>query len=306
MSALLTNVFSTKFLFSIIRVTTPLLYATLGVGISSLAGSMNVAMEGIMLIAAFSGVLVSGLTGSLWLALLAGILSSLILGCILGIFHLKLKTDLVIGSVAINLLSSGLTILLLYVFTQDKGSSSSLKSLSFPTIDLPVIKSIPVVGEVLSGHNILCYFSFISVFIYYCLVYKTPLGMRIRAVGQNPASAASVGINVQKTKMLAILLSSVFGALGGLYLSMGYVSWFSRDMTAGRGFIAIAAAAIGNSLPTGCFIGALLFGIVNTIAIYCASIGIPSELVSVLPYIVTVVVVAAYSYHSQNKNKRSI
>ena len=137
MKSLLESIFSTQFLFSIIRVTTPLLYATLGVGISDLAGSMNVAMEGIMLISAFSGVVVSALTGSCLLALCAGLVSSLILGGILGFFHLKLKTNLVIGSVAINLLATGLATLLLYVCTGDKGSSSSIKSLVFPTANIP-------------------------------------------------------------------------------------------------------------------------------------------------------------------------
>lgn len=304
MKSLLESIFSTQFLFSIIRVTTPLLYATLGVGISDLAGSMNVAMEGIMLISAFSGVVVSALTGSCLLALCAGLVSSLILGGILGFFHLKLKNNLVIGSVAINLLATGLATLLLYVCTGDKGSSSSIKSLVFPTANIPLLKSIPILGEALSGHNILCYVAFLSVVLYHVLIYRTPIGMRIRAVGQNAASAASVGVNVNQTKMIAILISSAFGALGGLYLSMGYVSWYSTGMTAGRGFIAIAAATIGTSLPGGCLIGALLFGVINTVAIYCASIGLPSELVSALPYLITIIVVAVYSYHLQNRTKR--
>lgn len=128
--------------------------------------------------------------------------------------------------------------------------------------------------------------------------------MRIRAVGQNPDAASSVGVNVNKIRFYALLLSGIFGALGGLYLSMGYVSWFARDMTAGRGFIAIAASNLGTHLPLGVFLASLLFGILNTIAIYLASLQIPSEFIQMIPYIATVITLTIYSIQASRKKKK--
>jgi general nucleoside transport system permease protein len=295
MDPFLSSIASPQFLFAIIRVTTPLLFAAIGVAITALSGSINIGLEGIMLVSAFTGVIISGYTGNLFLALLGGVLVGIGLGAVLGYFHLKLKTDIIIAAIALNLFASGITVLLLYILTNDKGTSSSLTSQVFPAVELPLINDIPVLGEIISGHNILSYFAIFSVFVFYWLIYKTRLGLRIRAVGQNPDAAASVGIDVNRIKLYSIVISGFFGSLGGLYLSMGYVSWFSRDMTAGRGFIAIAAAALGSNLPLGTSIGALFFGLINTIAIYIAPSGIPSEFVFALPYVVTIITLTMYS-----------
>ncbi len=301
MNSFLDSIFSPQFVYAIIRVTTPLLYPAIGVAITALSGSINIGLEGIMLVSAFTGVIISGFTGSLPLALIGGILVGVGLGAVLGYFHLKLKTDIIIAAIALNLFASGITVLLLYVFTNDKGTSSSLTSLVFPTVQLPIIKDIPILGESLSGHNVLSYFALISVFLFYWLINKTKLGLRIRAVGQNPDAAASVGINVNRIKMYSLLISGFFGSLGGLYLSMGYVSWFSRDMTSGRGFIAIAAAALGGNLPLGTCFGAFFFGLINTIAIYIAPLGITSEFVYALPYLVTVIALTVFSIRKNRK-----
>jgi len=295
MNPLLKSILSPEFGFAILRVMTPLLFPALGVAITNLAGSVNIALEGIMLISAFFGVIVGAFTGSLILSLLAGIAAGVALAAILGYFHLKLKADIILGAIALNLFASGFTIFLLYILTGDKGSTSSLKSLVFPTVEIPLIGRIPVLGEILSGHNVLTYTAIVMVFVYYVIVYKTPLGLRIRAVGQNPDAAASVGIKVDRIKLYALMLSGFFGALGGLYLSMGYVSWFSRDMTAGRGFIAIAASTLGGDLPLGTFLASLLFGIVNAFAIYIASLNVPSELIQMIPYLVTLIALTIFS-----------
>lgn len=207
-------------------------------------------------------------------------------------------------AIALNMFASGITIFFLYIIAHDKWTSGSLTSLVFPSIEIPLIKSIPIIGPILSGHNILTYFAFISVIAFYYIIYKTPIGLRIRSVGQNPDGAESVGINVNNIKMYSLLLSGFFGSLGGLYLSMGYVSWFSRDMTAGRGFIAIAAASLGGNMPMGKFLGSLLFGIVNAIAIFIATLKILSEFIQSLPYITTVIVLAVYSIQESIKKEK--
>ncbi len=303
MNPLLKSIFSANFVFATLRVTTPILFAAIGVAITALSGSINIALEGIMLIAAFVGVLVSAFTGSLWLALIFGVLAAVGLAALLGYFHLNLKADIIIAAIALNMFASGITVFLTYIFAHDKGTTSSLKSLVFPSYQIPILKDIPVLGKMFSGLNVLTYFALICVVIFYYLIYKTPLGLRIRAVGQNPDAAESVGVDVKKVKMYSLLLSGFFGAFGGLYLSMGYVSWFSRDMTAGRGFIAIAAASIGGNLPIGTFFGSLLFGVVNTLAIFLATLKVPSELIQMIPYITTVLVLAIYAIQKSAKSR---
>ncbi|MBP8613100.1 MAG: ABC transporter permease, partial [Candidatus Atribacteria bacterium] len=224
MNPLLESIFSTGFLFSVLRVATPIIFPALGVAISTLSGSTNIALEGIMLISAFAGVIVSAFTNSLWLALIVGVAAGVLIALILGYFSLKLKADIVLAAIALNLLASGLTVFLLFIFTGDKGMSSSLKSLVFPDINIAFLAKIPILGPILNKQNILVYLAFLAVIIYYVIVFHTPLGLKIRAVGQNPEAASSVGINVTKIKIYALILSGVFGALGGLYLSMGYVS----------------------------------------------------------------------------------
>jgi len=299
MNPLLSSIFSTGFAFAILRVMTPLLFPALGVAVSELAGSVNIALEGIMLISAFFGVIVSAFTGSLILALVAGLSAGILMGTILAYFHLKLKADIILGAIALNMFAIGIAIFLLFLITGDKGSTSSLPSLVFPEIDIPLLKSIPILGEIFSGHNILTYVALLFVPLFYVLMFKTPLGLRIRAVGQNPQAAESVGINVNRIKFYALMLSGFFGALGGLYLSMGYVSWFSRDMTAGRGFIAIAAATLGGNMPVGILLSSLLFGFVNSLAIYLASLKVPSDLIQMIPYLVTLIALAVFAIRAE-------
>lgn len=295
MNPLLRSLLSPEFGFAVLRVTTPLLYPAIGVAVSALAGAINIALEGIMLVAALSGVLVSGLTGSLPLALLAGLAAGVALAAVLGYFHLRLRADIILAAIALNILASGITIFFLFLVTGDKGTSSSLASQVFPPVHLPLLRRIPVLGPIVSGHNVLTYGALLSALLFYFLLYRTPLGLRIRAVGQNPEAAESVGIPVGRTRLYALLLSGFFGALGGLYLSMGYVSWFARDMTAGRGFIAIAAATLGGNLPLGTFLSSLLFGAVNALAIYIASLRIPSELIQTIPYVAALIALAVYA-----------
>lgn len=304
MNPLLKSILSPSFGFAILRVMTPILFASIGVAFSALAGSINISLEGTMLISAFFGVIVSAFTKSLALGLISGILAGIGLASILAYFHLKLKADIILAAIALNMFASGFTIFLLYIFAKDKGTSSSLKSLVFPSIQIPILKDIPILGEIISGHNILTYLALLSILIFFIIIFKTPLGLRIRAVGQNPDAASSVGINVNKIKFYALLLSGIFGALGGLYLSMGYVSWFARDMTAGRGFIAIAASNLGAHLPLGVFLASILFGILNTIAIYLASLQVPSEFIQMIPYIATIITLTIYSIQASRKKRK--
>ena len=289
------NIFSVQFLYSVLRVTTPVLFASLGALLSNIAGVINIALEGMMLTSAFWGVMVSSWTNSPWIGLLAGVASSIIMSIALAYFHLNLKTDLILAGIALNIFASGSTVFLLYFFTGDKGSSASVKSYVIPKIDIPLIKDIPILGDILSGHNVLTYLALISVVIVQFLIYKTPLGLRMRAVGENPDAAKSVGVSEIKVKYTSLVLSGLMAGLGGAFLSMGYVSWFARDMTNGRGFIGLAAQALGGKSAIGGMLGAFLFGFAEALSYSLQAIRLPSEFTNMLPFIFTIIALAVYA-----------
>ncbi len=297
-------IFNPQFGYAILRVSTPILFATLGALISDKAGVINIALEGIMLIAALCGVIFSALSGSAFIGLLAAILFGSLTGLSLGYFALKLKTDVILAGVALNLIASGGTIFILYLVAGDKGISASLASRVLPRIDIPLLKSIPGLGPVFSGHNILTYFAFISVFIVWYFLYRTPTGLRIRAVGENEHAADSAGVSVIKTRYTALVISGALAGFGGAYMSMGYVSWFSRDMTAGRGFIALAAEAMGGATPVGSMLTALLFGFFDALSNSLQILKIPFEFVGMLPYVATVIGLVIYTIRKTEKLHR--
>ncbi|MBN9273107.1 MAG: ABC transporter permease, partial [Mesorhizobium sp.] len=240
MSGLFEHLADPALFATVLRVMTPLLLAALGVLISDRAGVFNIGMEGMMLVGALTGVLVSAGTGSAWLGLGAAIVLCGAVGCLMAFVINGLGANLIITGIALNLAASSATTLGLFFATGDKGMSGSLKSGVLPSVRLPVIDGIPVLGPLLSGHHILTWFALFAVPLVSLLVMRTPFGLHMRAVGVDPKAAAAAGIPVARVQMLALMLSGVLGGLAGAYLSMGYVSWFAQDMTAGRGFIAIA------------------------------------------------------------------
>jgi len=304
MSAFFDIIFSSHFGYSVLRVSTPILFAALGALISDKAGVINIALEGIMLMSALTGVIFSAITGSAFFGLFMAVLIGGFVGLSLGYFSLNLKTNVILAAVAINLIAIGGTVFVLYLVAGDKGISSSLASKVLPKIDIPGLKSIPGLGPIFSGHNVLTYLAFLSVLFIWFFLYKTPLGLRIRAVGENEHAADSVGISVVKTRYIALVISGALAGFGGAYMSMGYVSWFSRDMTAGRGFIALAAEAMGGATPIGCMLTSLLFGFFDALSNSLQSLKIPYEFVSMLPYVATVVGLVLYTIRKTEKIRR--
>jgi len=297
-------IFSSEFGYGVLRVTTPILFATLGALISDKAGVINIALEGIMLISALAGVIFSAMTQSAFFGLFMAVIFGALTGFSLGYFSLNLKTDVILAAIAINFIASGGTVFVLFLVAGDKGISSSLASKVLPKVNIPGIENIPGLGPVLSGHNILTYIAFLSVFIIWFFLYKTPLGLRIRAVGENEHAASSVGISVVKTRYIALVLSGVMAGFGGAYMSMGYVSWFSRDMTAGRGFIALAAEAMGGAHPVGGMLTSLLFGFFDALSNSLQLLKIPFEFVSMIPYLATVIGLVIYTVQKTKQAKR--
>lgn len=191
----------------------------------------------------------------------------------------------------------------MYKVCNDKASTSGLPSCNVPSIDLPLIKSIPVIGEMISGHNLLTYLAFFSVIVVWILIYKTPLGLRIRAVGENAHAAESVGIKVMNVQFIALFLSGIFAGLGGAFMSMGYLSFFSRDMIAGRGFIALAAQNMGGAAPLGTLIASIIFGIADALSNMLQTLNVPAELVQMQPYLLTIIGLVIYAVADNHRNK---
>lgn len=298
-------IFSADFLHVVLRVTTPILFATLAATVAAKSGIFNIALEGIMLIAALVGVIFSAQFESAWIGLVFSLISGGLIGLLLGFLVLRLKTDAILAGVAINLMAAGGTIFLLFLVSGDRGVSSSIKSLSLPKIPLPIIENIPIIGAVFSNQNILTYLAIISVIIVHIFLYKTPLGLKIRAVGENPHAAESVGIKVHNIQYIAVTLSGILAAFGGAFLSMGYLSWFTTNMTAGRGFIGLAANSMGGSTPIGGFLVSLLFGTADAMAnVFQTGFKIPYEIVQMLPYLTTIVGLAVFSYNRMKKKQK--
>lgn len=289
------NFIDPAFWYSVLRVSTPLLFAVMAALLSSIAGSINIGIEGMMLMAAFWGNVVGAFVKNPWIGLLAGVASAVAMALLLAYFHLKLRTDLVIAGVALNLFSSGFTVFMLFALTGEKGTSASLGSQPIPRLDIPILRDLPFVGEVLNNHNALTYLALISIFLVDYLIRKTPLGMRMRAVGENPDAATSVGISVSRIRFLSLALSGLFAGLGGAFLSMGYVAWFARDMTSGRGFIALAAQALGGKSAILGAVGALLFGVAEATGFTLQALRIPSEITNMIPFVLTLAVLVVYA-----------
>ena len=263
--------------------------------VSRRAGIMNISLEGMMLVGALFGVIGSTYTQSVLAGVACAVASSLALSLIFAYFVLKLRSDLILTGIALNLMASGGTVFLLSVLCGDKGVSTSMNSLVVPSVDIPVIKDIPVLGEIISGHNLLTYGALLSVAVVYLLINKSPMGLRIRSVGENPDAAESVGISVIRTRFTALIITGILSGLGGAFMSMGYVSWFARDMAAGRGYIALAAQNLGNATPLGTCLASFLFGVADALSSSLQVLSVPAEFIQMIPYVTTVIGLVIYA-----------
>ena len=294
MEALFDILLKDGFWFAVIRSTTPILLTTLGSMIAARAGARNIALEGTMLTASFVGVVASHFTQSAFVGLAFAVLSGIIMSNIIAYFALKLKSNIIISGIALNLMASGMTVFGLYLLTGDKGASTSLNSLVLPNINIPIIENIPVVGNILSGHNILTYVALILVVLVWIMFKYTKLGLRIKAVGESPEAAESVGISVNRVKYIALTMSGALAALGGAFLSMGYVTLFSAGMTSGRGYIALATQSMAGSNPVVGLLTSSLFGFTESMSNYLQGAKLPIEFVQMLPYLAIVVIYVIY------------
>ncbi|SMY07130.1 ABC transporter permease [Flavimaricola marinus] len=304
MTDLLEVVFSATFLITVIRASTPLLFATLGGLISDLGGALNVALEGMMLIAALTAVVVS-VYAPWYVGVVAGMGAGAALGAIMALFHLRYKADVILVGFAVNILAAGGTVFALSLATGgDKGTSINLQSKAIPSIDIPAFEGIPVLNF-FTGHSALSWLAALSVAGIWYFLYRTPRGMWLRGVGEYPAAPEAAGIGVNAVRAWSLVASGALAGLGGAQLAMFNYIGFTRDMTAGRGFIALGAVLLGARHPVGAMLAALLFGLFEALSIVMPGIfsWIPGELVQTIPFVVTLLALILFSYRTQRAER---
>jgi len=296
--------FSPEFLNAALRATTPILFAALGSAVASKSGITNMALEGMMLFAALFGVLFSAAFHSAWAGFFLTVAVGGFIGLFLAFFVLKFKTDAILAAIAINIIANGATILILLMVAGDRGVSSSVSSVALPRISIPIIENIPYFGAVISNQNILTYIALLMVVIVHLFLYKTPLGLKVRAVGENKNAAESVGISSKKIQYIALVISGMLAAMGGFFLSGGYMTNFTTGMSAGRGFIGLAASSMGANTPVGAFLVSLLFGAASALSNILQLGSWPYELIQMIPYVTTIVGLGIYSYRRMKKREK--
>jgi ABC-type uncharacterized transport system permease subunit len=257
------------------------------------SGVVNIAIEGMMLMGAMVGALVGSISGNLWVGLIAAVASAALLGLVHAVLSIKYMTNQIISGTAINIFAMGMTSYISAKFMQVYQEELNNPGV-FPPIQIPVLSSIPFFGPILFNQNIFFYAMFILLALLTFGLFYTRWGLRLRSVGEHPRAADTLGINVFRTRYMAVLLGAMVAGIGGAYFTIGSVGGFDEVMTAGRGFISLAAMIFGNWIPVGAFGASLLFGFADSLASRLAILGvkIPSEFLLMTPYIVTMVVLA--------------
>ncbi len=275
---------------SLVRATPIALAALCGV-ISERSAVINIGLEGIMLIAAQVAVLVATVTKSLYLGLFAALFVGGLVAALHAYLVIRYKVDQIVSGVAVNIFGAGMTAFVSSRFMQS--SSAALNnSGTFPIISIPLLSKIPVLGPVLFENNLIVYLAIISVFVMHIVLYRTPWGLRTRAVGEHPKAADTLGVNVYFTRYVNVIVGGVIAGLGGAYFTLGSVGRFDEAMTAGKGFIGLAAMIFGNWNPIGAYASSLIFGFADSLQVklQILRIPIPSEFLLMAPYIVTMII----------------
>ncbi|MBQ1508400.1 MAG: ABC transporter permease [Erysipelotrichaceae bacterium] len=299
---------TTEFYTMIIESTAPILLAALGCAVAAKANAVNMGIEGIMTLSALVAVLVSSALGAGTLGPWVGFIAAVAVGCLLGflvsVFAFRLKIDIILVGIAMNLICTGASVFLMFSLTGDRTTTTSLISGKLPVVNIPIIDKIPILGTIISGRYILTYVAFLLVAALSFLLFKTKLGLRIRAVGENENAAESVGISSLKIKTIALILSGAFGGLAGAFMSECYLAYFSSGLIAGRGFIGLAACTMGSANPGIICLCCIAFGIFYAISMFSKSIKllvVSSYALEALPYFVVLVGVVIYSIYTRKK-----
>lgn len=276
-------------IYSGIRLATPYLYASIGESFSQASGVLNLGVDGIMLMGAYTGFYVGMTSGSLWLGLLAAAITGLLMGLLMAVISVTLKAEQGISGIGLQLFGLGLSTLL---FKLTMGGAISISG--FPPVRIPLLGNIPYIGEAFFNHNLLVYFAYLLVPIANFVLNKTTLGLKIRAAGQNPQAADTLGVNIILIRYLTVSMGGLMAGIAGASLSIALINLFQENITSGMGFIAVALVYFGGWKPTGVLLGSLLFSFVNAFQLWIQvkGINIPSDFAVMMPYVLTIFALA--------------
>ena len=278
---LMETLFSSVTFASTLRTSTPLILAAVGGCYGNKAGIFNIALESFILISAFFATWGSYAAANAYVGLLCGI------------FHLG--SDGMVVSIAMNLGAWGFTTLMMSAIFDARGSFVDPRIISLPAFDIPGLGAIPFVSDVFNNHNILVYFSIVSIALMWIIMYKTPFGLRVRGVGINAAAAEATGTNMLSLQWAASLITGLFCGMAGAVLPLGGTSVFTENMSAGRGFLAVAAILLAKGNPLVAGLTCVLFAYTDALTVGLENLGIPSQLVQTLPYVATILVLLAFN-----------
>ena len=274
-----------------IRLATPIIYAGLGGMFSERVGIVNIGLEGIMLTSAFAGVVASHYTGNPWIGVLVSVITGAVVSLILAVLTIRYAGDQIVSGTGINILALGFTSYMTQIIWGNRGASDGVQGIS--DIAIPIVKDIPVIGPIIGTHSPLVYLMPLVVYASYYVLFKTPFGLRIRAVGEHPVAAETAGVDVIRIKYTGVIISGMLAGLGGAFLSLSHLNLFTRGMTGGRGFIAMAAMIFGKWMPYGILASGLLFGFADALQIRLQSLGIlPPQIILMIPYLLTIAILA--------------
>ncbi|MBE7555234.1 MAG: ABC transporter permease [Anaerolineales bacterium] len=299
------NIFDATLLNSTFRFVTPILLAALGGLICERVGVFNIALEGLMLTGAFTAVVGSYYAGSAVGGVLTAVVAGIALAAIFAYFAVTLRGDMIVLGIALNLLASGLTVFLLRTIFGVKGAFQDPRLQGLGKIDIPGLEVLPILGPLLSGHSWVIYLSWLLVAAMQLLLFHHALGLRMRGVGEHPEAAATLGVSVTGLRYLAVLLSGALCGLAGAQLSLGNVTLFVENMSAGRGWIAVVAVMFGQAHPLGVLAASLLFGLADSIGFRLQGLQMPSQFTGMVPYVVTLVSLFIIETQRRRKAVRS-
>jgi simple sugar transport system permease protein len=298
------KIINLSLIYATLRSATPIIYASLCAAITQQADILNIGTEGIMLTGAFTAVTVSYLTGSWLLAVIVAMLAGLVMASVIAVGHLKYGAEITAIGIGINMFALAFTKYMLNSLLGKTGSFTDPKIIGIPKVHLAFLDNSPALNELFNNWAVTEWFAFILVGILTFVLFKTVWGLRLRAVGKFPMAAQTAGINVTAMRYQALAISGLVGGLAGAHLSLGYSKMFTENMTNGRGFMGVAAMFFGGAHPVLTAIGCLVFGFADSIGARLQAYGVPSQFVLLMPYVVTVAVLAISMATKQSREAR--
>ncbi len=302
----LTQIFTLSLIAATLRTTAPILLVALGGAFTTKAGIFNIGLEGQMLMGAFFGVLGSMWTGSALGGLVFGITASVIMAVIFSFFVVTLRANEVVVGLALNIMAGGLTISLTKAIFGVRGSIVNPAIIGLPRIEIPFIHGTKPFGTILSGYTPLVYLAFLMVFVVWVILFRTRLGLYIRVTGEKPEAAQSLGIRTARMQHIASLICGVLTGIAGVHLSLGYITMFAENMSAGRGFMAVAVLIFSGGDPVKVLLGCLLFGFADAASLRLQTMGVSSYLVLMLPFVVSVAALFLLAWRQRPKVIREV